>query len=305
MIAIVGATGTLGRELTLLALAGGRRVAAVTRHPARAAELARAGAEVRAGDLTDADSLRRACAGADVVVAAAHGMLGRGRYRSELVDDAGHRALIDAARAAGATHFLYISVLGASPRHPIDFWRTKHRVEDYLKASGTSCTILRPAAFMETHAHSLLGKAVLEGKTAVVLGRGETPVNFVAARDVAHVAVTALDDTRLRGRTLEVGGPENLTRNEVAELYGRIAGRAPRVRHIPVGALRALAPVAERLHPGIGRVVRTALVSETTDQTFDPTGLLREVPMRLMRLEDFARQRAGAPPARVPAEAVR
>jgi uncharacterized protein YbjT (DUF2867 family) len=158
-------------------------------------------------------------------------MLGSGRNRSEAVDDAGHRALVDAARAAGVAHFVYTSVLGASPGHPLDFFRTKYAVEQYVKGSGPSYTILRPSAFMETHAHTFNGKGIVERGKTTLLGRSTRPRNFVAVRDVAAMAVRALNDRTMWGQTIEIGGPENFTDNQVAALYGRVLGVAPKVTH--------------------------------------------------------------------------
>ena len=109
MILIVGATGVLGREATQKLILEGHRVRALVRTPEKAADLKQLGAEVIQGDLTDPASLACACQGVTSVLSAAHGMLGRGKNRSELVDDAGHRALIDAAKAAGVKHFMYVS----------------------------------------------------------------------------------------------------------------------------------------------------------------------------------------------------
>ena len=211
-------------DVVRLLRAEGRPVRAMARSAVKASDLASLGAEVVQGDLVNAPSLARACAGATHVVAAAHGMLGSGRNRSEAVDDAGHRALVDAARAAGVAHFVYTSVLGASPGHPVDFFRTKYTVEQYVKGSGLSHTILRPSAFMETHAHTFNGKGIVERGKTTLLGRGTRPRNFVAVRDVAAMAVRALTDRTMRGQTIEIGGPENFTDNQVAALYGRVLG---------------------------------------------------------------------------------
>jgi uncharacterized protein YbjT (DUF2867 family) len=286
--AVVGATGMLGGDVARQILAGDHRVVAVTRDRRRAADLAALGAELRIADLTEPASLAAACRGVDVVVSAAHAMLGRGRYRSERVDDAGHRALIDAAKGAGVRHFVYTSVLGASPDHPVDFWRTKFHVEQHLKASGLSWTILRPAAFMEMHAHELIGKSIIAGGTAMILGRGDRPMNFVAVRDVARLAVSATTDPALRGQIIEIGGPENLTQNEVAALYGRLCGRRPKVRHVPPGVLRVLATLVGTVHPGAARVMRASVAMASIDQTFNPAVLLRAYPMTLTRLEELA-----------------
>jgi len=100
-ILVVGATGVLGRAVVQRLRARGVAVRALSRRPAQAADLAALGAQCVASDLTDEASLQRACAGVSHVLAAAHGLLGRGRWRSEAVDDAGHRALIRRLRAPG------------------------------------------------------------------------------------------------------------------------------------------------------------------------------------------------------------
>ncbi len=73
---VVGATGALGRPAVRLLRELGVAVRALSRHPDQAADLSAIGAEVLAGDLTDAGSLRRACAGVTRVLACAHSILG-------------------------------------------------------------------------------------------------------------------------------------------------------------------------------------------------------------------------------------
>ena len=293
-IAIVGATGTLGGAVAHRLIATGTPVIAISRSAVRAAPLAKLGAEVRVADLTDDASLTDAIRGADTVFAAAHSLLGRGRYASTRVDDAGHRALIDAARTQRVEHFVYTSVLGASPTHPVDFWRIKFGIEQYLKASGLAYTILRPAAYMETHAHELLGKAILNGKPAVVFGRGDRPTNFVAVRDVATFAVLALSSEHASSATIEIGGPDNPTRNQVAELYARLSGRPLVLRHLPPRALKALAFALGPFHAGISGVLRAGAAFETLDQSFDPSETLARFPTSLTPIETFVREQVEA-----------
>lgn len=122
-----------------------------------------------AGDLTDAASLQRACTGVQRVLAAAHGIMGRGRWASEAVDDAGHRVLIDAARASGVKRFVYLSAYGASENHPIDFFRTKHRIEQLVRASGLDAV----GAGLRREAHErarVRGAAGAPGQGGAALG---------------------------------------------------------------------------------------------------------------------------------------
>ena len=290
MILVVGATGVLGQRAVRLLLAEGHRVRALTRMPERAKDLERQGAEIVVGDLIDAASVGRACRGATRVLAAAHSFLGKGTYRSDAVDDAGHRALIDAARSEGVTRFVYTSGLGAAPDHPVDFFRTKYAIEQYLKASGLDYVILRPSAFMEWHAHIFNGKSILDKGRTTLLGSGTKLRNFVAATDVAHFAVLALTAPKVVHRVLEIGGPGNFSNNQVAELYAQMVGIQPRVSHLPRSAARILALVAQPFQPGLSRVMRLAsLPDDAYSETFDPTNLLRDYPTRLTSLQEFVR----------------
>lgn len=295
-ILVVGATGVLGRSVVRRLRDQGCAVRAMTRAPARAGELATLGAEVVAGDLVEPATLASACAGMDRVLAAAHGLLGRGRYASEHVDAAGHRALIDAAKAAGVQRFVYTSALGASEKHPVDFFRTKHALEGYLNASGLPHVVLRPSAFMEQHVHDFNGKGVLRGGRVQLVGAGTKRRNFVAADDVARFAVLALTAEPMPGPLLEIGGPGNFSNNEVAALYARLAGIELRMSHLPAGVARALARVAAPLHPGVSRLLQLlALPEDAASETFDCGPLERAFPaVHLTPLETFVRARVAA-----------
>jgi uncharacterized protein YbjT (DUF2867 family) len=289
MILVVGATGTLGGHVARLRLAQGRPVRAMTRDPMRASGLVALGAEVVRGDLCDPDSVRNAVRGVRAVVSSSHAMLGTGRNAHERVDDEGQRTLIAAAKEAGVAHFLFISALGASAGHPVDFWRTKERIERVLASSGMHCTIIRPSAFMGVHAYDLIGKAVVTGKRVMLFGAGNNPRNFVAEIDVANLVVAALEDERLQGQPLEIGGPENLTSRQVVATFEKTSNRKATVTHLPLWALRLMAPIAAPMHAGVSRVLKASVVGETTDQRFDVTPLLARFPMTLTRLEEWAR----------------
>lgn len=293
-VLVVGSTGVLGRALVTQLLAQGMAVRAMARSPAKARDLAELGAEVVPGDLRDPASLRRACDGAGQVVAAAHALPGGHGNSSQTVDDAGHRALIGSARDCGVSRFVYTSAQGVSSSHPIDFFRTKHAVEEHLKASGVPWVILRPSAFMEWHAHEFNGKSVLARGKVTLLGSGTRRRNFVAARDVAAVAVHVLGDASVVNRTIEIGGPDNLTDTEVAELYGRIAGVTPSISRVPIAALRVMGALLRPLAPGISRIMRmAALLNSAPDETFDASRLTAEFPIALTSLEEFVREKVG------------
>jgi NADH dehydrogenase len=291
MILIVGATGLLGRATALPLLEQGHSVRVLVRDRARAADLQRAGAEVYIGDLTDVRSLELACKGVDRVFACAHSLLGRGKYSSAQVDHVGHSALVVAARGAKVEHFVYTSALGAREDHPIDFFRTKHEIEAVVKGSGMGYTILRPSAFMECHVHRFNGQMLLERGFTVIIGPGTKPRNFVAVRDVAPFAIQALAEDGLNGRTLEIGGPDNLGNRDVAAMYV-VRARRGRVYHVSVGAARVLASVIRPLHEGIARALDFSTVPDRQmRETWQPDKLLAEFPRELTTVDAFIDER--------------
>jgi NADH dehydrogenase len=288
---IVGATGLLGRATALPLLTQGHAVRVLVRDRARATELHRAGAEIFIGDLTDARSLELACKGVERVFACAHSMLGRGRFASAQVDHVGHTALVAAARDAKVEHFVYTSAMGVHDRHPIDFFRTKFEIEATVKGSGMGYTILRPSAFMEHHVHKFNGQLLLERGFTIVIGRGTKPRNFVAVRDVAPFAVIALTQDDLNGRTIDIGGPDNLGNSEVAAMYA-VRAKKGRVHHVSVGAAKVLATLVRPLHEGIARVLDVATVPDSEwPETWQSRRSLEEFPRKLTSVDGFIDER--------------
>lgn len=286
MYLIVGGSGALGGAIVRRLLAAGESVRVMTRTPAQVTALA--DAEIVHGDLLDRDSVARACQGASTIVAAAHAIFGRGETASVHVDGRGHRDLIDAAKSAGASRFVYTSIYDAGPEfHAVPFVRIKYETEQYLKSSGLDYTILRPTAFMESHAHFLIGEPILRKGKTVLFGQGELPRNFVAADDVAQVAMRAFSDPALSAQTIDVGGPGNHSNMDVVRLYEQASGRKAKVTHVPLGVLKVASCVLRPLHPGLSQIMQLSILADRTDQSFDAGPLQQRFSLALTRLEDW------------------
>lgn len=252
MIAVAGGTGRLGSRVVRRLAAAGLDVRVLTRDPARAQHLAESAAEVVTCDVRDPASMKAALRGATVTVSAVHGFAGPGHVSPESVDRDGNANLVDAAADVGAD-VVMLSVVGAAAEHPMELFRAKDAAEAHLRASGVRWTIVRATAFVELWAEIMV--------RPIVFGRGENPINFVSVEDVSVVVARAVIDTGLRGAVIEVGGPQNLTFNQLAALIQNVRGRPAKVRHVPRGLLRAIAPLA--------RQPRAAMAMDTIDMTFD------------------------------------
>jgi NADH dehydrogenase len=292
---IVGATGVLGSAATKYFLQKKFSLKAFIRNKDKAATLEKAGAAIFVGDITNTLSIVEACKNIDVVIATLHGMLSRGKNSSYFVDDKGHKNLIDAAVKAGTKHFIYISVVGAAKDHPIDFFRTKYAIEQYLINSGLYYTILRLPAFMEWHVHNLLGKSIVEKGKTTILGKGNNPTNFIAVDDIVQVLGLIVADST-RDKIITLAGPENISRNEAAKLYGKVLNINPRINHVPIPALKFLSKVINPFHPGIGRIMKLSIYGEENDATMNINDSIKKFGLKPTTVEVFIRKQVSPLP---------
>ena len=293
MYLVVGATGSLGRRVVAALRERGKPVRALTRDPARATDLAILGAEVVQGDLRDPASLERACQGVEKLLSAAHGFDGKDGNSPAAVDARGNRCLVEAARAAGVRHLVLASVVGAAADNPVDLFRCKFEAEEAVRRSGMSFAILRATAFMEFWA-AMVGAPILRGGKVTIFGRGRNPVNFVSVDDVAAYALVALDDPRAAGRTLEVGGPENLSMIEVAAIFERVAGHSAKRTHVPLPLMRFLAVALRPLNPGAARQIGAGVLMDTADMRFEMRETMGPPLSGFTRVAEIARRMAAS-----------
>ena len=240
---VIGATGMVGGEICRQLVAAGKPARASVRptsDPAKVQALRDLGVEVVEGDVRDRASLDAACAGVKAVISTLSSMpfaYQLGVNDIESVDLNGAKALIDAAAGAGVKHLVYTSF---SINIDLDFplRNAKREVEAYLKGSGLTYTVLRPSYFMEVWLSPAVGFDAANAKAAIY-GTGEEPISWISFQDVAKFAAASLDNPAARNATLELGGPQALTPNQVVGIFGRAGGKSFEVQYVPADALAA------------------------------------------------------------------
>jgi uncharacterized protein YbjT (DUF2867 family) len=136
----------------------------------------------------------------------------------------------------------------------------------------------------DTYSHLLdgVGREAAEraarGGRPLVFGRGQSLVNFVSVADVAAFVDHVVDDPHARGQVWEIGGPDNLTMNELARLVQETDGRAGAPRHVPRFMLHAMAHTVGLVVPQLGRQARASLAMDAADHPFDSAPLQRRLP---------------------------
>ncbi len=207
-IAITGATGQLGRlALSAIKTRGGSAIA-LARDPAKAADL---GVQVRAFDYTKADAA--ALQGVSTLVLISS---------NDFNDRAGqHRAVIDAAKAAGVGHVIYTSILKGD-QSPMILAQDHIETEAALRASGLAHTVLRNGWYTENYTGSL-GAAVAHGAMAGAAGNGR--IASAARADYAEAIAAVALNAGLQGKVYELAGDEAYSMNDMAAEVSRQTGK--------------------------------------------------------------------------------
>jgi uncharacterized protein YbjT (DUF2867 family) len=320
---VVGSTGQLGTAIVRELESRGSAVRALARPGSAHRHLDPSRVEIVAGDLRDGDSLMRACAGADSVIATAGAVFPRGPYEFAEDEGTGYRNLLAAARAHGVERFVFVSVPLKPPyeRH-IPTFRMKRLVESEIRASGVPHTIFRSALFMDDY-FALMGSTIpLRGAEACsllrpywfsrnfvrgvgsMIGRGLAIVpgasssrhSFIAIADVARFMVSALERQDCVDRTFDIGGPEPLSWRAVADVYQRLLDRRVRVMRVPSASsfagFQALKPFSEAASNQMGLY----WILGKSETLFETDELAARLSVPLTTTEEFLAAKMALPP---------
>ena len=144
----------------------------------------------------------------------------------------------------------------------------------------------------------LLGEPLFKNGRTVLFGRGENPINFISAEDVARYVELAVTDPAMRGTTVEVGGPANLTIREFLDTFEQQTGAAGPRRHVPRPLMRTMSHLMRHIQPAVAGQIRAAVVMDTTDMSYDASHTSALHPsVALTPLAEVIRRTYAAPPA--------
>lgn len=255
---VTGASGLLGSHIVEQLRNRGRPVRVLLRRGSDRAWLETQNVEFAEGDVTDPDSLRRACAGVEVVYhsAAKVGDWGPWEDFQKITID-GTKNMVDAALAAGVRRFVHISSISTYGYHTVDgtidereplgyglykwayYSRSKIEAEkivwDAHKTGKIEVTVIRPAWLYGPRDRTTIArlvKMVREGK-AKILGAGDNRLNLVYTGNVAEAAILAADAPQANGEAFNCSNDGDITQQQFFDLLARAAGAPPVKKHVP------------------------------------------------------------------------
>lgn len=237
MIAITGATGTVGKALVSTLVEAGEPVRALVRDP-RLLGPNRVRVQLAFSDLGDPHALRHALRGADTAIHLAATIRDQPPHRVEEVNGLGTLRLLRAAERAGVERFVFFSAMGATRFQRTRFFRSKALAEEGVRESPLHTTIFAPSIIYDrddpwvTIMRRLALLPVLP-----VSGSGQARFQPIWARDVARCIVASLG--REGDARYELAGPEILSHEEMVRLIAAAAGRHRPVVHVPLPVVRS------------------------------------------------------------------
>lgn len=258
MIVVTGASGQLGRlviEALLKKLPAGEIVAAV-RHPEKVADLAACGVQVRQADYDQPASLATAFKGADKLLLISASEVGRRLPQ--------HRAVIEAAKAAGVGLLAYTSILHADTS-PLPLAAEHRETESLIRASGLPAVILRNGWYSENYLAGI--PAALQ--YGVVLGSaGEGRIASAARADYAEAAAAVLMLDNQAGRIYELAGDQAYTLGDLAREISQQSGKAVAYQNLPESEFKA-ALLGAGLPEGLATLLAESDVGAAKGGLFD------------------------------------
>jgi len=291
-ILVVGATGTLGRQVVRLALDEGYEVRCTVRPRLNPADFLRDwGATTVQMDLTDPTSIPAALVGIHTIIDCS---TARPEESADVVDWEGKVALIQSAQAMGIQRYIFFSILHCDKHPEVPLMNIKRCTEEFLEQSGMDYTVFRLCGFMQ----AIIGNyavPILEEKP--VWGTSDTTrTAYLDTQDVAKMTMASLRSPEAIGKTLPLAGLRGYTTEQVVRLCETLADCDAEVRDVPVWVLKAARSFLRSFQwagDAADRLAFADLLSAGEDFTADMTETYRVLGMdesSVSSLEDYLQE---------------
>ncbi len=223
MIAITGATGQLGRLVInqLVKKVPASDIVALVRSPEKADDLKALGVTLRQADYSQPATLPSALVGVEKLLLISSSEVGQ--------REAQHKAVIDAAKAAGVKFIAYTSLLHADTT-PLGLGVEHRATEALLKASGIPFALLRNGWYTENYAASI-APALAHHAFIGAVGAGR--ISSAARADYAAAAAEVMSRDDQGGKVYELAGDDSYTLAQFSAEIAKQSGEAVDYINLP------------------------------------------------------------------------
>ena len=130
----------------------------------------------------------------------------------------------------------------------------------------------------------------------LVIGSPGARNAFVSLHDVAALMLAAAEHDQARNQVFEVGGPELLTWNDVAEIYSQVLGRPVQVASLPPRLFRVLQLAMQPFAPAASNIMGLNRHMGISETPWDSSELTRVLGVKQLRtVHEFLAEKAAMP----------
>nr|YP_009369822.1 conserved hypothetical plastid protein [Boldia erythrosiphon]ARO90510.1 conserved hypothetical plastid protein [Boldia erythrosiphon] len=244
-ILVIGATGTLGRQVVKEALNQGYQVKCLVRNIKKASFLKEWGAELIYGDLSIPDTIPITLYKTNVIIDTATAKTSD-NYRGDIIDCIGKKVLIDAAKKGNIKKFIFCSLKNAELYDNIPLAKLKLDIEEYLKKSELSYTIFKIEGFFQGLINQF-AIPILENQSIWITNESR-PIAYMDTQDVAKFIIKSLDLYTTENQTFNLSGKKMWSSIEIIKLCEKLSGKKAKINYIPLtflGILKGITQLCE------------------------------------------------------------
>ena len=234
---VLGATGTLGRQIVRKALNEGFQVTCFVRNFSKASFLKEWGAQLVYGDLALPETIPLTLYGITAIIDASTSRVNN-IYNVERIDLYSKYILIQSAIKAKIKRYIFFSLLNAHKYPDIPFIRLKLSIEAELRNSNLQYTIFNLTGFFQGIINQY-AVPILDQKSIWITGES-TPIAYINTQDVASVVIKSLAINQFNDKVCPIVGTRTWTSFEIIQLCEKISGQRAKMAQIPIALLKVL-----------------------------------------------------------------
>ena len=293
-ILVIGATGTLGRQIVRQALQMGYPVKCGVRNVRKANFLREWGAELVYTDLKLPETLPNALKGVTVIIDAATLRPDDELSTAKEVDLIGKLALIKAAKTANINRFIFFSIINNEKFDYIPLMNLKLSIENNLKSSEIPYTIFQLSGFFQ----GLIGQyavPILDQQT-IWSTQDTAKIAYMDTQDIAKFCLRSLILDETANNTYILGGPKSWVSSELVNVCEKLSGQTAEVSFIPLFLLTVVEKIASFSKWSWGVTDRLAFANVLSQNTTSETAIAQTYKVfnfeasDLLSLEDYLKE---------------
>ena len=260
-ILLVGATGTLGRQIAKQAIEEGHEVRCFVRNPRKASFLQEWGCELTKGNLLNSGDIDYALQDIEVVIDSATGRPEDSKSIYE-TDWDGKLNLFNACESKKIKRVIFLSILSTEKFRNVPLMDVKYCTEKLLEKSNFDYTIFKCAAFMQG-VISQFAIPVLDSQ-AVWMSGTPTKIAYMNTQDMAKIIVSSINKPKSYKRSLPLVGPKAWDSDEVISLCEKYSNKKAKIFRVSPFLIKATQNVVSFFQDALNVSERLAFAEVTS-----------------------------------------